>query len=803
MSIAAKTLCERLIFADQEDEVVKILEQAGYWAESNCWRDLGDMENNFSTAGAQQSDPVAALVEKIVNAADARLMNECYLAGIDPEGDKAPPSVRHAVAQFIQKSAHPENETNGLIENMSPTERSEQAKKITLVTTGSNARPSITIVDEGEGQTPERIPFTFLSLNKSNKLRVPFVQGRFNMGGTGALRFCGNLRMQLIVTRRNPDIPAAGHQDDANWSFTVVRRETPTTGERNSVYRYLAPIDANSERKGRVLRFISRSLKVKPAGKKAYVDDLQYGSLVKLYEYNFKDTSNILMRDGVLRQVDVRLPSPALPIMFHECRAFRGHSGSFSNPCTGLSVRLADNRAGNVEDGFPYDDVLTVDGQEFSIRFFGFKAGRAKTYLNKSEGVLFVVNGQTQGVLPARFYTRQGINFSYISDSLLTRVDCSKLDQWAHEELFMNTRESLADSDFRRRVERALQKRIGESQALKDFNHRRRSEKIKEKIKDDQTMEEVLKSVMKKSPALSALFLTGDRLTDLTATAPVNTKNIFNGEEFPTYFHFRNRKPGSLLARRCELGREVRIPFDTDAENNYFGRAKEKGRYSVFAADKSLKSVKILNHSMSLYNGTATLRLDMPTCEVGDRFRLKVLVTDNSRIDPFVNEIEATITPFIEREGGTGRRRKAPSKEQGGDRLAPSGLSLPHVEWVYRKDWEAHELDKFSALKIVQSDEAQSSSQRTFDFFINAENIYLQKELEKAKGNEALLKEQFKVGLVLVGLALIHEAGEAADGQGIADSVAHSTRAMAMMLIPMINYLGDLDPEDMKAELAA
>ncbi|MEE4212679.1 MAG: hypothetical protein V2I43_25830 [Parvularcula sp.] len=169
-------------------------------------------------------------------------MNECLLAGIDPQGPKAPPSVRHAVAQLVQKSANPENESNGLIENMPPGERTELSRKITLAADGLRGRPSITIVDEGEGQTPERIPFTFMSLNKSNKLRVPFVQGRYNMGGTGALRFCGERRMQLIVTRRNPAILKGEHPDDGLWGFTVVRRETPTTGERNSVYRYLAPI---------------------------------------------------------------------------------------------------------------------------------------------------------------------------------------------------------------------------------------------------------------------------------------------------------------------------------------------------------------------------------------------------------------------------------------------------------------------------------------------------------------------------------------------------------------------------------
>ena len=609
--------------------------------------------------------------------------------------------------------------------------------------------------------------------------------------------------MQLIVTRRNPTIVTDENSDDDLWGFTVVRRETPTTGEKNSVYRYLAPIDADERRQGGVLRFQAEELIASPESNKAYSQPLAFGSLIKLYEYKFSGTSNILMGDGLLRQVDVRLPSPALPMMFHECRNYGGKEGSYSNPSTGLSVRLADNLAGNLADGFPYDDIMTVGGQEFSIRFFGFKDGKAKTYLNKSEGILFVVNGQTQGVLNSRFYTRRGINFSYISDSLLTRVDCSKIGQWAHEELFMNTRESLADSEFRRDVEAALQKRIGENAALREFNHRRRTEKIKEKVKDDKSLEDVLKNVMRKSPALSALFLTGERLTDPTATAPVDSKEDFVGEQFPTYFHFRNRKPGDVLSRNCEQGREVRIPFDTDAENNYFGRAKEKGKYRVFAVDQNGQTAAILDHSMSLFNGTATLRMELPASKIGDQYAIEVLVTDNSRIDPFENQFEGIIIPFVHREGSASSILKPPSEDKGDDRLAPSGLSLPHVVWVQRDEWESHGFDKYSALKVVQSDEGADDSQRSFDFFINATNIYLQKELVQAKGTEDLLREQFKIGLVLVGLALIHEAGDTKDGQYITEWVTCSTRAMAMMLIPMINSLGDLNPEDLKAELVA
>ena len=53
------------------------------------------------------------------------------------------------------------------------------------------------------------MPDTFLSLDKSNKLRIPFVQGKFNMGGTGVFEFCGPNGLQLIVTRRNPRSSAA------------------------------------------------------------------------------------------------------------------------------------------------------------------------------------------------------------------------------------------------------------------------------------------------------------------------------------------------------------------------------------------------------------------------------------------------------------------------------------------------------------------------------------------------------------------------------------------------------------------
>ena len=77
-----------------------------------------------------------------------------------------------------------------------------------MIATGQKSKPCYSILDTGEGQTPEKMPETLLSLGKSNKLRIPFVQGKFNMGGTGVLQFCGEKNIQLI--------------EDGGWHFNYL-----------------------------------------------------------------------------------------------------------------------------------------------------------------------------------------------------------------------------------------------------------------------------------------------------------------------------------------------------------------------------------------------------------------------------------------------------------------------------------------------------------------------------------------------------------------------------------------------------
>ena len=272
-------LFNRLLRAETEADADSILKQAGYdLGNEKAWRPLGDMENNFSTVGNQQTEATAALVEKIINGIDAVLMAECFREKIDPKSPKAPSTMVAAVRQFFKVK-------DGLLANLDPASRTKLADTIHVVAVGEKTAPGYLIIDRGEGQTPDSFPSTFMSLNRSNKLRIPFVQGKYNSGGTGVLQFCGQQNMQLIVSRRHPEAPVAANDTSRDlWGFTIVRRMRPADGRKNSMYVYLA-------QNGTILRFSAEAVNVLPEDRRSlrprtYAVGLPYGTCVKLFGFS-------------------------------------------------------------------------------------------------------------------------------------------------------------------------------------------------------------------------------------------------------------------------------------------------------------------------------------------------------------------------------------------------------------------------------------------------------------------------------------------------------------------------------------
>jgi len=243
-------LCLSLADAETEKEVINILKSAGYWDDPKYWKYFGGIEDNWSTIGNQQSSPAYALVEKLINCVDAMLMSRCLEHGIDPEGEEAPKSLSEAQQIFFRIP-------NGRLSLIDEKERAKLADNICLVATGAKRSPCYSIIDRGEGQTPNSMPNTLLGLFRSIKQRIPFVQGKFHMGGTGALRFCGEHNLQLVISKRNPAILDSGDDSGKYWGFTLVRRERPRQGRRSSVCTYLAP-------GGEIPRFKAESLPLMP-----------------------------------------------------------------------------------------------------------------------------------------------------------------------------------------------------------------------------------------------------------------------------------------------------------------------------------------------------------------------------------------------------------------------------------------------------------------------------------------------------------------------------------------------------------
>lgn len=165
MTINPQDLCMELIRADSEDDVVAVIKKYGFWDRPELWRHYGDVENNWGQSGNQQSLAEAALAEKIVNSVDARLINECKIRDIEPSSAEAPKTIRSAVAQFFENGKGDKMDSGGFIEDWDAKKTRQIADGITLTATG--ARPNqlnITIADCGEGQTPDRLPDTILSL---------------------------------------------------------------------------------------------------------------------------------------------------------------------------------------------------------------------------------------------------------------------------------------------------------------------------------------------------------------------------------------------------------------------------------------------------------------------------------------------------------------------------------------------------------------------------------------------------------------------------------------------------------------
>lgn len=568
-------LFNQLYKAQTEEELFGIIKNnPNTFAQSN-WHYLGGNSSNFSIVKNQQANPIAALIEKITNSIDAILTKKCLEAGIEPKSAEAPRSINDAIEKFFG-----DEKGNWDLDK----HRRDQAKDIQIVADGPPRNTSVIIYDNGEGQHPEKFDDTFLSLVSGNKKNIHFVQGKYNMGGSGALVFCGKKRYQLIASKK--------FDGTGKFGFSLVREHPLSESEqeenKETWYEYLK-ID------GQIPSFEIESLNL------GLHDRLfKTGTIIKLYSYQFPSGYSGFAQE-LNQSINEYLFRPALPVYTVDKKVRYPNNKILELDLFGLQRRLEKSDNQYVEDFFSWDFNNDTFGKS-KVTAYVFKSKlkdrdakktkeviRSRFFKNEM-AVLFSLNGQVHGYFTSEFITRS-LKLNLLKSHLLIHVDCTEMKYDFRKELFMASRDRLKDGEETRALRKFLASELSKKDSPLSEIEKRRKDSI---TADSGDTKELLKSFTKNLPLDSELMkllnqtfkldLNSDKKKGDQPPKKKQEKNPevpFNPQRFPTHFDLKIVEKDGKKALNIPRGTEKTITFDTDVENHYFDRIEEPGDLKI------------------------------------------------------------------------------------------------------------------------------------------------------------------------------------------------------------------------------
>lgn len=563
----------QLYDAKNESDIDDILEKFPRVFSSENWYPLGGNESNFGVVENQQSNPVAALVEKLTNSIDAILMRKCYESGIDPKSPDAPRSIEEAIEWFF-----PDHRNWDLNDT-----RNRQAENIQILADSypnNTSDTSIIVYDDGEGQHPELFEDTFLSLLRGNKNEIHFVQGKYNMGGSGSIVFCGKQRYQLIASKR--------FDGSGKFGFTLIRKHplspSEATSKKNTWYEYLK-IDSE------IPAFHIDEIDLKLHNRK-----FRTGTIIKLYSYDTK--GNRHLRRDMSRSLNEFLYEPALPIYVVEKAERYPNDKVLTMVIFGLKRQLLNSDY--VEETF--SEVISdkrmgdvkVTVHVFKVRAKGKKPNETKQtiqneYFKNGMAILFSMNGQVHGYYTSEFITRT-LKFNLLRDYLLIHVDCTNMRVDFRNELFMASRDRLKQGEDSAYLRRKLGDDLSTGR-LKEIYKQRKDNISIESAEDDSLLKNFAESLPLNKDLhylLSQTFKldeidTSRKKQTLSSPPPKpEPKKIeFNPQRFPSFFKLDTKQKGDRTVIGVPISGSKTIRFDSDIESQYFDRVEEPGDMQI------------------------------------------------------------------------------------------------------------------------------------------------------------------------------------------------------------------------------
>ena len=730
--------------APTEEAVDSILRTNSIFHDPQNWRPYGDNESNFSVVENQQANPVAALVEKLTNSIDAMLMKKCYEQNIDPRSQVAPKNMHDAVRSFYN------------YENFDlQVYRNEVAQDIQILADPNSPRgdTSLIIFDNGEGQHPQEFPNTFLSLLRGNKNEIKFVQGKYNMGGAGAIVYCGEKRYQLVASKR--------YDGTGNFGFSLVRMHPLTKEEeetkKNTYYEYFCP-------DGKIPEFPIDELDLNLFKRK-----FRTGTIIKLYSYDLPPGSRSVISRDLNQSINEYLHDPAMPIYIIDRKERYPKDMGLERIMFGLSNRLLDQKEKYVDRQFSLEitgnkevgkiratvTVFKVKNEEKTVK--EFKETIQNEFCKNNMSVAFSLNGQVHGFYTSEFITR-ALKYKLLKDYLLIHVDCTNMTLHYRNNLFMASRDRLKNAKEADVIRKLLADNLRKSELNDIYKQRKDSFSA-----DTSDTNELLKKFSKNiplNPEMLKLLEQTFKLEEIdkkrdetekdkkTTERKPKTKEPFVSQRYPSIFKIDGKpdKDGKVI-KTIPLGGDKTIRFDTDVENEYFDRIKDKGELKLYVLTHAPNDTKggtapgqprdideyFQVVKSSPQDGTIRVNLQPKgNLQVGDELQIRADLTSVAQQD---GALESIFYVKIEQMKEKEPKPEVPDVPQ---------IGLPEMVLLYKDErdgvrtWNDVEASGiyFDETEIMATD--NNDKDELEKIFINMDSSLLRTYKSKIDGDEAL-----------------------------------------------------------------
>ena len=737
----------RLLHADSEGEVDEIIASDHVLSDASNWYPIDGRDTNFNVVTNQASTGSKALTELCTNMVDAVLMKHAYERRIELAGNDAPQSVIAGVRDLVRLPGA----RSGILAQVDDARylREFAEENLVIGVTGGTRRDQplcFTFIDNGEGQHPHDFEETFLSLSKGNKSDIPFVQGKYNMGSSGVLTYCGRRWYKLIISRR--------YDQSGEWGWTLVRRRP---GDGMPVAEYFKPGGIPSFQAS-LLHPMNLS-----SGKPDDKVHVSAGTIVKLYNYNLESAASFR---NIREALNENLVSTVLPFRLMDYRyrpdtrrGGRRAMGVDERPLNGMEFLLLRRDGDDISEDREYEPgseqfIGTIEHPELGhISVRAIVLGRElpgwlRSPRNTSR-VFHAVNGQVQ-FKQNRAYLSQTCRFPGLKDRIVVIVDASDLSESAHNDVWKGDRENIRRTAVGQLYMEEVTSLVRSSEYLKQLQQRLAREETERLTQESQV--ELFQNLVDSDPSIAQL-LPGGSLVTLPGYIGRDDgqPDEWQGKYSPTFLDLIGRSVRQDGAEIAIKGQR-RLAFRTDAVNDYLTRPENRGRVFTSGLDGKF------SYTSSLRDGRLTINFTTQSDKVviDDTLSFSVYLLDDAMPEPVTENVVLKVVE-VRTPTPPGPPPHNPNGEEE-DEETIEGRALPPSVWL-TKDGRIIGDDNTEVWPGDFTDQDGGDVRELGDlsvYRINYDNAHFRRFLDSERNdlNKKVITEQYRIAMLILMMGL-------------------------------------------------